>query len=40
MQGDTKNTIYFNLNMLNFTSPSVAVRDLWQHADLGTFSGM
>jgi alpha-galactosidase len=38
--GDTKNTIYFNLNMLNFTSPSVAVRDLWQHADLGTFSGI
>ena len=40
MQGEEENTIYFDLKMLNFTTASVAVRDLWQHKDLGTFTGM
>ena len=40
LQGDKENTIFIDLNMLNFTSPVVNVRDLWQHRDLGTFDGL
>ena len=39
-QGEEDDTVYFDLKMLNFTTASVAVRDLWQHQDLGIFTGL
>ena len=39
-QGEEVNTIHFDLKMLNFKTPSAEVRDLWQHKDLGIFTGM
>jgi alpha-galactosidase len=37
--GEEDDTVYFDLKMLNFTTAIVAVRDLWQHQDLGIFTG-